>query len=127
MVDKLKQILAMLHEANKDVSLFAVLKIDDITDRWSILFSAPDLDNPVKKNEAFVYLVKLLIENLTEQETESIARVGVFPLSNHLVQELLKFKTGYVISESTPVNGNVVHEGYILESNEPQQEILPST
>ena len=116
MVDKFKEVLAKIHEADKQVSLFAVLKMDEITDRWSIIFSAPGLEDEKKRRDTFVYLVDLLPKTLTKKEAEAIARVGVFALNNHLVENLLKYKTGFEIKESTPVNGNVVHEGYVLES-----------
>lgn len=116
MVDKLKAILAKIHESDREVVLFAMLKIDDITDRWSIIFSEPGLDDNERRKEEFVYLANLLISNLDEKEIETIARVSVRPLSDHLVESLLKYKTGYKFDESTPVNGNTVHEGYVLES-----------
>lgn len=117
MVDKLKAILAKIHKDNKQVSLFAVLKVDDLTDRWSIIFSAPDLEDKDRRQAAFMYLVELLTTNLDDKDIHTIARVGVFPLSNHLVEDLLKYKSGYEFKDSTPVNGNTVHEGYILESD----------
>lgn len=94
------------------------MKIDDITDRWSIIFSEPGLDNNEKRKEEFLYLVNLLISDLDGKELDSIARVSVRPLSDHLVESLLKYRPGYKFDESTPVNGNTVHEGYVLESAE---------
>ncbi len=117
MVDKFKKILAEIEKDKKEVSLFAILKMDELTDRWSVIFSANGLDEETKRKEVFEYLVNLIIKNLGEEDIKSIARVGVFPLSNHLVQDLLKYNKNLSIKESTPVNGNIIHEGYILESN----------
>lgn len=116
MVDKFKKILFELEKANKDVSLLALLKMDEITDRWSVIFSANGLEEEAKRREMFEYLVNLIIKYVNEEDIKSIARVGVFPISNHLVQDLLKYNKNFSIKELTPVNGNVVHEGYILES-----------
>jgi len=41
--------------------------------------------------------------------------MGVFPLTEHLLEDIIKFKKGH-ITDSFPANGNTVHEVYILES-----------
>ena len=118
MVEKIKKILTVIYEDKKEVSLLALLKMDELTDRWSIIFSAPGLEDESKRKEMFDYLIKLILKNLNEEDINSVARVAVFPLDNHLVQDLLKYRKDYSITESTKVNGNIVHEGFILESKE---------
>jgi len=114
MVEKFKRILDEMRLANKEISLFAILKMDEISDRWSVIFSAPNLSNQVNQQQMFEYLVNLILKTLNEDEVKTIARVGVLPLENHLVESLLKYPTNFEIKESTPVNGNLVHQGYIL-------------
>ncbi|MBI2009484.1 hypothetical protein HYS84_03735 [Candidatus Saccharibacteria bacterium] len=121
MVEKIKTILKELKKANKPVSLLAILKMDDVTDRWSVVYSASDLQDAKKRNAMFRHLVDLLIKYLSKAELQEIARVGVFPLDNHLVQNLMKYKKGYSFQEPTPINGNVVHEGHILESSDTEK------
>ncbi len=116
MVDQFKKILSIIYKSNKGVSLFAILKMDELTDRWSVIFSAPGLEEENKRKQMFKYLIDLILENLNEEDIKTIARVGVFPLENHLVTDLLNYKKDFSIKESTRVNGNIVHEGYILES-----------
>lgn len=107
----------MIRDDNHDVLLFAILKIDEISDRWSVVYSEPQANTEEQRKEIFVYLVNKLIANLNEEENRSIARVVVYPSDDHLVENLLKFKANYQIKESTPINGNIVHEGYILASS----------
>jgi len=122
MVDKFKEILAELKKAKKPVILFAILKMDDITDRWSVIYSASNIRTDEEKRDEFVYLVNLIVEHLSPDEREQIARVGVFSPTTHLIDELLRYKRGYDFAKSTPVNGNVVHEGsFILESKGPHE------
>ncbi len=118
MVDKIKIIVEKLKEAKKPISLFAILKMDDLTDRWSVIYSAPDLEDESVRKKTFEYLVDLLIKNLSAAELSEIARVGVFPLDNHLVENLMKYKKGYSFTEKPPVNGNLRHKGHIIESND---------
>ena len=116
MVDKLKAILELINEDKRNVLLFAVLKIDEITDRWSIVYSESDITDEKTRKETFLYLANKLIANLDKKDINTIARVAVSSSDNHLVEALMQFKSGYEIKESTPVNGNIVHEGYILSS-----------
>ena len=120
MVDKLKTILQMIRDDKHDVLLFAALKLDEISDRWSIIYVESGTNSTEtkdeNKSETFKYLADKLLANLSKEESRSIARVVVSSLENHLVINLLKFKAGTEFKESTPVNGNIVHEGYILAS-----------
>ena len=116
MVEKFKTIISDLNEAKVKVSLLALLKMDDLTDRWSVILSGPELANESKRVSAFQTLAGSIIKNLDKSEVTSIARVGVFDEDNHLVKDLLKFRKDTEINGQTKVNGNIVHAGYILES-----------
>lgn len=118
MVEKFEKILDEARKANKEIYLFAVLKMDEITDRWTVIVSGPNFEDLKHKNSVFNFLVKSMLNTFTAEEKKAIARVGLFPLDNHLVTDLLGYKKGYKFSGSTAVNGNLIHEGFILESNE---------
>jgi hypothetical protein len=112
---KLKKIIDILEESNKPVWLFANLKMDEFIDKWSIIISAPWI-TPKNEDESFEYLLGLLKENLNEKELSSIARVGLMGKDEHLVEELL-FRDSLEPLKDTPINGNRIHEGYIIACN----------
>jgi len=122
MVDKFKQILADLISQKGKVNLFAILKMDEYTDKWTVIVSAPWI-NATTKNEVFALMRDLMIRQFTPEEMATIARLGIFPNDEHIVQELLKYKEGAVISEDEKVNGNIVHNAHILTSNSPPLQV----
>ncbi|MBI3046466.1 MAG: hypothetical protein HYY86_02965 [Candidatus Harrisonbacteria bacterium] len=99
----------------KPVWLFAFLKMDEIIDKWSLVISAPWI-NEQNRDQEFEYIINLLKENLNGEELSSIARISVLAKDSHLSQELMKKKTGDLIKEEQ-INGNIIHEGQILESS----------
>jgi hypothetical protein len=115
MVEKLQQVLNKFRQDAKPVWLFAVLKMDEITDRWSLIISAPWLNNGDSFNREYEYVIRVLKEFLTDEELFSLARVSAVSKTDHLVEELLKKQTGTSITEEK-INGNIVHEGSIIES-----------
>lgn len=119
MVDQFKKILERIKLDKKSLKLFAVLKMDDIVDKWTILLCADWIErNQNSEFAAYQYFLGLMKELLTDDERASVARVGVFaPSDDHLLMELLKMPSGTEINEDRVVNGNVVHQGFILESN----------
>lgn len=114
LLNKFNEIVNAAESDGKGLSLFAVAKLDNTSDGWSII-SKPEIDSIESRRELFKYFVDMLVKKLTPQELADIARVGVFPLSEHLVEDILKYKKGHLV-ESFPANGNIVHEAYILES-----------
>lgn len=118
MVEKFKKILEDFKEKG-GVSLFAILKMDDLTDKWSVLVCASWIDSDEKRREAFILIRELIKKYMTNEEASNIARIGVMARDQHIVQELLENKAGEYIggNGSVKINGNVVHEAYILESN----------
>lgn len=115
MVEEFKQILEELQNKKGTVSLFAILKMDEFTDKWTVIISAPWI-NTATKNEVFALIRNLMIQKFTPEEMATVARLGIFPTDEHIVQELLKYKEGATISEDEKVNGNIVHNAHILAS-----------
>jgi len=107
MVDKLKKILAIVKNDMGSITLFAIMKMDEYTDKWSVILSASWVDK-----DTFGYLYKLFNEHLTKEEASSIARIGIFSKESREVQSLLKVNAKYIVN--TKVNGFMIHEGYIL-------------
>ncbi|MEK7663872.1 MAG: hypothetical protein AAB340_00255 [Patescibacteria group bacterium] len=115
MVEKLKKILDILNKNNKAVWLFAFLKIDEFIDKWSLVISAPWV-NDSNRNTEFQYMLGIVKENMNPEELSSIGRIVFLSKDDHLIKELLKKKSGDEIKEEK-INGNIIHEGQILESN----------
>jgi hypothetical protein len=102
------------NNSNQPVALFAVLKMDELVDKWSILLSANWINDNNEK-EVFSDLLAILQDKLSPEELSEIARIGFFPRNEHLVDLMMKqFKQGEHIAEDAKVNGNIVHEGYIV-------------
>ena len=115
MVEKLKKVLSKLGEQHKEVWLFALLKMDEFVDKWSIIISAP-WSTEENRDIEFQEIIVLLNNELSEEELYSIARIVFLKKDDHLIQELMKRSSGTEL-KSEPINGNAVHEGYIIESN----------
>ena|SRR5258708_27528703 len=115
MVDKFNKLLAKikLDESKKVITLFAIAKMDDITDRWTVILCAPWASG----QKTFEYMRKLIVDELSSEELSSIARLSVFDKNTSLVQGLLKYATGTSIDEETKINGNIIYSAHILESN----------
>ena len=116
MVENLKKVLSILNQQHKEVWLFAVLKMDEFVDSWSVIVSAPWV-NEQNRDSEFTGLIGLLRDSLTKEELSSVVRIVFLGKNDHLIQELLKKKTGDIIKDE-PINGNKIHEGYIIESND---------
>ena len=115
MVDKFQKILESIRSEKGEVTFLGIFKMDEFTDKWSLLLSAEWITNE-KRDDFFKYFTALIRKTLNEDEAKSIARVGLFPTDEHLIDLLLNYKTGTRIQEQT-VNGNVIHDGYVLASN----------
>lgn len=115
MVEKFKTILEALRKKGS-IILFAVLKMDDLTDKWSVLICASWITDEESRNNAFNEIRELIKRTMTPEERAAIARIVVASKEEHLIQELLENKPGTYIGEQLKINGNVIHEAYILES-----------
>lgn len=112
MVDKFRQIADKINSERGALNLFAILKMDEFTDKWTLILSAPWIDNTT-----FEYIRSILVDSFTAEELAAIARLGVFPKSTHIVQELLKYSEGASITSPQQINGNFVHEAHIIKAN----------
>jgi hypothetical protein len=115
MVEKIKAILDSLRVSGRPVWLAALLKMDDLVDRWALIISAPWI-NPENRDTEFRTILALLQQKLTREELVSIVRFGLFDRDNHLVEQLVNRPVNSRIQEEQ-INGNIVHEGIILESD----------
>ena len=116
MVEKFKTILKeMIHEKG-DVTFFGIVRMDDLVGKWSVILCAP-WAKETKEGGAFEYVLDLIKKDMDPREAASIARISIFPKEEHLIQLLLKFKKNAVI-EDQKVNGNLIHQAYILASNQ---------
>src|SRR3989344_3735500 len=113
MVDKLKKILQLIEKGKGTVSVFAIFKMDELVDKWSLVFSASWLDD---KNsfDLFQYIQELLKKELSVEELNSIARIGLFKSNEHIVNIIL---SSFSISDGSDVylkdsklNGYRIHE-----------------
>lgn len=110
----------LTRECGIAVSFFAAFKMDDITDKWSIAVAvATDGHDLVdKKKTIFTKLVELFAKYIDEDERASIARIGTFSVNDHLIKLLIeKYESGHVVKEDERVNGNIIHEGFVIRSN----------
>lgn len=114
MVEKFKNILLILEDSH-EVFMFALLKMDDFVDKWSVVVSAEGLDE--NDDKSFDEVFELFNKTLSVEERNSIARLGIFNKGNYIPTLFSKYKTGDEINEETKINGFTVYKGYILKSN----------
>lgn len=117
MVEKFKKIAEELKNNDVGILVLAYLKMDEISDRWSIILGVKNIAEEPQRKKVFELLVGSIKKNLDAIEISSIARVGVFPKENHLIESLQKYKPG-LIKGPVQVNGNIVHEGEIIISED---------
>ncbi len=115
MVEKFKELLNKIkaERGEETITLFAIAKMDDLTDRWVVILCAPWATG----QEAFEYVRKIIVEGLSQEELSSVARISVSNRDESLIKGLLQYQTGSSITDDTKINGNIVHEAHILESN----------
>lgn len=112
MVEDLNPLIQEIKQ-NSQVLLFAMLKMDDLTDRWTVVVSANNVDDIEKRKELFEKIVGYLKDNPETVGKHNIARIGIFSTDNHLVQDVAKHPEGGKI-ENEKANGNFIHEGFVL-------------
>lgn len=116
MVDKFRDILQTVVKEKGKVTLFAIMKVDELTDKWSVILCAP-WATETNLQEIFGYVKNLLDSKLIPEEKATIARIGIYQKNEYVTQSLLQFTEGTSIKEDTKINGFVIHEAYILASN----------
>jgi len=103
--------------SNQEVALFAILKMDELVDKWSIILSVNWIDSN-NQREIFTSIINTLQEDLSPEELNEIARIAFYNPDDNLVKLFFeKFEEGQYIKEDAKVNGNIVHEGYIISLN----------
>ncbi|MBN1584925.1 hypothetical protein JW899_00995 [Candidatus Uhrbacteria bacterium] len=115
MVKGFEEVVRKLSGKHSELCLFAVLKMDDLVDKWSVIISGTWSDDKMKRKEIFDDAVSLMTDEFDESELGSIARVGIFSQNEHLITLLSKYKKGTSF-DNEKINGNQIFEGYILES-----------
>lgn len=115
MEEKMKIVLDKLKEKWGNVSVFAIMKMDDFVDKWSVILSVPAV-TAENRTEVFEFVRKLLIEELDPKDVRAIAQIGLLQKDDHLIQQLLQYQTGATI-EDKKLNGNMIHKALILASD----------
>jgi len=120
-ITKFQTIYNSVRTEKGSFTLFMILKMDEYTDKWSILISAPWITQD-NKSEIFKYLAGIISSKLTQQEVTTIARLGLFLPNEHLVTLFtgtfrVQANSAPIKLVNTKVNGYQVHEAYIYESS----------
>ncbi len=106
-------------EKGSDFYLFMVLRMDEFTDKWSVVVSAP-WNTSKNQHGSFRYIAEKIREVLTPEEISTIARIGTFLPDEHLVtlfNQAVRVRDGDPVKlENRKINGYFVHEAYIFES-----------
>jgi len=124
MITKLKKVMSSFEEKYGSLIVFAVFKMDEFVDRWSLVVSSNSIDkitSEKEREERFDYLFDLLTKELSEEESASIGRIGFFNTENYLIKELRNnYKVDVTDTEkkimNVKINGNTVSEGFILKA-----------
>ncbi len=122
MVTEFTTILRLLEDAYGTVNLLALVKMDDVTEKWSVVLSA-DWITSENFRDIFSAFASMIRQHVSEEERATIARLGVLTSDNHLATELLRYQTNTRLKDEK-VNGNFIHEGLILKSTGPRSESL---
>jgi hypothetical protein len=113
MVDKFKIISDKVNKDIDNVVFFGFFKMDEHTSKWSIVCAFSEL--PKDGQRIFNQILEIVKSNLDSDELNLIARIGLFNEDHHLIQLFAKKLVGTKI-ESEQINGNYIHEGYVLYS-----------
>ncbi len=112
-IEKFRVLLKKIEDQEGKVLLFVIMKMDDLTDKWSIVISA----NWVKDNKEdyFEKIVNLIKTIFTSDEISTIARLGLYKENDYMTNLFTKYKSEQqIINEQ--INGFKVHEAYIFKS-----------
>lgn len=119
-IDRLEKAMDLLEKKWGYINVFSAFKMDDFTDRWTIVIAA-DWVKEGNFHQIYTDLRSYILKFLSPKEMLLIARFGIFDLENHLIDDTLK---KYRVSgndsirvKDEPINGNHIHDGYILRSS----------
>lgn len=114
MIEEFQKILENIEKEKGEVAIFALLKMDEFVDKWTVVFCA-SWATEANRAEVFEIIRKKIIETLKPEEVSEIARIAIYPKTEHFIQELIQFKSGAII-ENRKINGNTVHYANIIKS-----------
>lgn len=114
MIEEFQKILESIEKEKGEVTIFALLKMDEFIDKWTVVFCA-SWATEANRAEIFEIIRKKIIETLKPEEVSEIARIAIYPITEHFIQELMQFKSGTII-ENRKINGNTVHYANIIKS-----------
>jgi len=108
------EICRSIEESRGMVNLFAIVKMDELTDKWTVIISAQWVNDDTFEG-LFSELRKLMLDKLGDA-IYTVARISIFDLSNHLSELMIqRFESGDSIKTDEQINGNLIHEGYIIK------------
>lgn len=122
-IDKYTKLVKELREI-KSVKFFGVYKMDEITDRWSLLLGLTGVKNLDKRKTMFNKIFQLINTHLNKDDMQNIARIGLFSTTEHLIKDLMKSPDNTVVI-NTKANGNFIHDGYTFISKNSKIDNLP--
>lgn len=125
MVNRFENISKQIQAECTEVLLLAFLKMDDNLDSWTMVYSDARVveteEGKEYRRRLFSKFAEILRDTDEADKKSEINRMGVFPLTNHIVIDALKYKSSTHITENTRMNGNIISEGYILVSKDTRQ------
>lgn len=122
MEEKLKEILQEIEHEKGEVSIFAILNMDEYIDKWTIVLSAAWASDS-NRAEIFNMIRDKIIQKLSLEEVNEISRIAIYPENEHFIQELRKFQSGTII-ENKQINGNKVHYANIFKQDREERVLM---
>lgn len=110
----------------KEIRFLAVVKMDDLTDRWSLLFGLYDSKSLDARKALFTRIRNIVVERLSDEDMQNIARIGLFDETDHIVSDLLKFTEDEELI-NVKANGNIIHEGIVVISKNKKKRLIDRT
>lgn len=124
LVEKFNKIFQQITKEKGEVYLFMLVKMDDFSDKWSVVISAPWI-GLTQKNKSFDYIRLLMRSTLTQEELLNIARIGIFGPESPLVRLItsaIRSESGTNRLQNTKFNGFLIHDAYIFRSIAPPNQ-----
>lgn len=123
LVQKFQIIYNNINSERSDIYLFAILKMDEYVDKWSVIVSASWIRRE-NQRDGFNYIARKMQEVLSEKDVSTIARIGTFQPDEHIVRlfnNSVSVQGGSSVKlEDTKINGFQIHEAYIYQSKFPE-------
>ena len=127
-IKKFQKILRTLIRNKGNIYLFMIIKLDKVSEKWSIILSAPWV-NFEEKSKHFKYLTNLLRKNLNAEESAMISRLGFYKEESPLVQlitKMIRLRNGAMRLKNTQFNGLTINDAYIFHSQLSPKSKIPA-